>query len=56
MSTWGYIVEQYGSPIKMKLQIGDLKRALISSNLETERLRERVGELKQEIRNITKEK
>ena len=53
---YGDFIEKYGSPIKMKIQIGDLKKELISSNLEKERLRERVGELKQEIRNITEEK
>ena len=55
MSTWQYIIEQYGSPIKMKLQISELKRKLFNTIKDREDLREYSFELKDEIDKLKKE-
>ena len=55
MSTWQYIIKQYGSPIKMKLQISELKRKLFNTIKDREDLREYSFELKDEIDKLKKE-
>ena len=55
MSTWQYIIKQYGSPIKMKLQISELKRKLFNTEKEREDLRDYSFELTNEIDKLKKE-
>ena len=54
MTTWEYITEQYGSPIKMKLQVSELKRKLFNTEREKEQLREYSMELLCEIDDLKK--
>ena len=56
MSTWQYIIEQYGSPIKMKLQISELKRKLFNTIKDREDLREYSFELNEHVRNTMQTK
>jgi len=54
MTTWEYITEQYGSPIKMKLQVSELKRKLFNTEREREELRDYSMELLCEIDDLKK--
>ena len=54
MSTWKYITEQYGSPIKMKLQVSELKRKLLNIVKQREDLRNYSMELLCEIDDLKK--
>jgi len=46
---WENIIKKYGSPIKMKLQVSELKRKLFNTQKEREDLREYSMDLLSEI-------
>jgi len=54
MNAWNYITEQYGCPIKMKLNISELKRKLFNVIKQREDLREYSMSLLCEIDDLKK--
>ena len=54
MNAWNYITEQYGCPIKMKLNISELKRKLFNVIKEREEKRKKSMSLLCEIDDLKK--